>query len=203
MVTRRRHYGPTAALLASAMLIWPSAITLAKPRDEPAPLFMVFKAFCLDTKAQLTAVQAAVRTAPYKLRERASLAFAPPLTKASTKAWDFELGGHRMGLEVGVSKTSDGRRTVRKNGFCTVLSNADESASMNQALQWLGITEKLDLAQPLFFGFVWPISGPKEVKRLGSVNTLPVDSWGFVLNQTNGYGYFSVGYHMSHHFNAR
>ena len=198
-----RHYGLFAALLFSVLVLSPSGTAHAEPQNEPGPLFMAFKGFCLDTKAQLAAVQAAVRIAPYKIREQPSGAFAPPLTKVSTEAWKFDLGGHRMHLNVGSSTTSDGRRTVRKAAHCSVLSWGDESASMSQALRWLGVTEKPSAAQPRSFHFVWSTSGPKEIQRLAQGQTAPADSWVLVLNQANGYGSLSVGQIMSHHLNAR
>jgi hypothetical protein len=215
MVIRRRYYGPTATLLVSAMFLCPSATALAKPRNEPAPLFMAFKAFCLDTKAQLTAVQAAVRIAPYKFRERLSGAFAPPLTKEWTKGWEFELEGRRMKLNVGVSKTSDGRRTVRKDRYCTVLSDADESAGMNQAFRWLGIdttrpiigdTFRPDIlpgVKVLSFYFVWSAQGPKEVQRVALGNPPPPGHWGLALTQAKNYGALSIGRTISLDFKAQ
>lgn len=135
-----RAFGVAAIALAFAMS--------AGAQGDDLPLFTAFKTFCVNTRAEPGAVNAAVEAAGGKTHnppggstEDGTLTGVPfPLWLAS---WDVTVGGHDMLVNAGAAypsrKFGSAKHPVSDFVDCSIDSHMNEDASVAAIRDWVGL----------------------------------------------------------------
>lgn len=130
-------------LIATVCLVgWLYMPVAAKASDLPEgpPLFVAFKAFCVDTGLKPGAVRTAVMAADGEESHKSAHFSLPPGRRVNSFWLAVTLGGHKIDVEAtSVEIAASGGRPHSAVETCTLTSHANEDASIPLIVSWVGV----------------------------------------------------------------
>jgi hypothetical protein len=106
------------------------------PYPQDPPLFAAFKAFCVDTVAKPSAVEAAVLAAGGVPGNHGSTDYPMPM---STSGWGISLRGHRMSVNASSAYPSRKHKGFFDFDSCSIHSFADDDLGVKAIQDWVGV----------------------------------------------------------------
>ena len=123
-----------AALIASSL-----ALAASHAQAEDAPLFAVFKTFCIDTHGQLDPLRAALQSAGGKLVDPSPVVTKVEDSTITTTIWEVSVLGRDYRVSFVDLRSGFETAQGRYSEDCGVETVLDDEASLVAARRWIGI----------------------------------------------------------------
>jgi hypothetical protein len=111
----------------------------ARAQSADESFYAAFKTFCADTGAKSDLVKGVVEAAPFTVPHNPSGTATTVPYPMTTASWDINWNGHKYIVSIDTSRAPYGPGRKLEAASCSVLSFADEEASLAAIRKWVGI----------------------------------------------------------------